>query len=409
MIDIVTTFPIKQEGSACIINLFGRINESNRTFDLHYELDSNSDALTRPGALLGQTFNMRVKSTSAQIYIVYDCTIISQSLAFSGSGMGTVSGRFDRLIKQNHSDDTYDKMMFSFDGIEHLFPLINFQIDMPRYDGPLTISRPALEEKEHSVTDSISGSIVSDFGSISSEPISEIHISQKKHIVLSFTNKQTACELIKTLTRVKQYIEFLCSREIQLSDIQFSSSDPNNWKSAEVISDPILIPCTFIKPIESDPYGFSEEDFFAGLQGWLNHVDKYSRVIDIWKKTIYNSNVSAEDLFIWRCQAFELLCTLTEEIKESAKKKLVDDQSYPNIRNYLCEVNSRYDIADFAESHFSKTKVIRDILTHNNPDKTASDEQFRNAYTLIHYFLVASIGEIMDFKCRRPGLILTSI
>ena len=155
--------------------------------------------------------------------------------------------------------------------------------------------------------------------------------------------------------------------------------------------------------------GISEEDFFAGLQGWLNHVDKYSRVIDIWKKTIYNSNVSAEDLFIWRCQAFELLCTLTEEIKESAKKKLVDDKSYPNIRNYLCEVNSRYDIADFAESHFSKTKVIRDILTHNNPDKTASDEQFRNAYTLIHYFLVASIGEIMDFKCRRPGLILTSI
>ena len=406
MIDIYTTLSGNNNGHDCEITCTGTIDESKRTIELHYELNSDSIALTKPENLLGKKFTIGAKSTTSQFYIAYGCFFPQNKLFLSSSGMGAISGSFESLIMQDNPDETYDKMMFTFEGIEQMFTLIDFQVDLPDYDGPLTISRPGLEEKRYPVNDSTSGSIVSIFDNIPTEPVPVIHIGQKKYITISFASAQTAQSLLVTLSNIKQYIEFLCSREIQLSDIHFSSENPNCWKTAKVIKDPILIPNTFIVPIESNPYGFSEEDFFSGMQGWLTNADKYSRVIDIWKKTVYNSRVTDEGLFIWRCQAFELLCALTEEIEVVARENLADTQSYPNIRNYLYAVNSKYDIAAIAEPHFSKTKDVRDILTHNNPRKTATDSQRKNAYNIIWHFLITTMGKIMGFKCHSPGLIL---
>lgn len=72
-----------------------------------------------------------------------------------------------------------------------------------------------------------------------------------------------------------------------------------------------------------------------GINQWLLHYEPYKEVINIWKKTIYNRHVSDEDVFIWRCQSLELLCTLYKPLLDEAKSQIKNPkQSFPNLSNF---------------------------------------------------------------------------
>ena len=406
MIDIVTSFTVSKDGHEDEIICFGKLDETAREIELHYELNSVGSVLMRAEDFWGRRLLLSVKSTDAQIYIVYGCFFSQQTLSLSSSGMGTLTGHFESLIKQESPFEKYHSTSFSFVDIEKIFPLINFQISTTDYYGPVSISRPALAQEQHTINDTLSAAIISHFNGLPSDSCTEIHINQNKYITINSETEKTAIELLDLLSSIKQYIEFLCSQEIQLRNISFSSKKDTGYSLAEVVTAPLLIPNTFVKKIDSNPYRQSEEDFFAGLQGWLENNEKYKRVLEIWKKTIYNTNVSDEDIFVWRCQAFELLCALTDEIKDEAYSNLAPDQSNPNVRNYLTVVSSRYDIAKSSSAYFSDVKDVRDKLTHNNPKKTVTEDQIKNAYGLINHFLIATIAMIMGIKCRLPMFIL---
>ena len=407
MIDIVTSFQVTKDGHQDDVIMFGTVDENNRKIELHYELNSVGSVLMRADDFWGKLLTLRVKNTNAELFIIYGCHLSQQTLVLSSSGMGTLSGSFDCLVKQQSPFEKYDSISFSFGDINKVFPLVNFEVNVTDDDGPLSFSRPAVNQKQYSVNDGIIGSITSQFEGIPFNPCSEIHIRQKKFINLMFSSEKTAEELLGILSRVKLYLEFLLSQEIQLKDVSFTGKTvDDSFHVAIIVTAPILVPHTFVKAIDENSYKYSEEDFFAGLHGWLSNYEKYSQVISIWEKTIYNANVSPDDTFIWRCQAFELLCILTDDIKKEAYSNLAQDQSNPNLRNYLSIVNSKYNITKRSEKYFSDAKDTRDKLTHNNPKKNVTDDQVKNAYSLINHFLPATMSNIMGFKCRLPGLIL---
>lgn len=404
MIDIVTSLTIVSDGHEDEVCFFGRIDEEKREIVLHYELDRTGNVLLQAEDFWKRKLVLSVKSTDARIYSVYGCHLLHQSKFFSSSGMGMLKGVFERLIMQNSPSELYDSISFVFKDIERVFPLLEIRVGNQDQNKLLSLSQD--EPKNHFciVDEGISGTITSHFQGIPSDPCVEIHITQEKTIELSFEQSKTADELLNVLSKAKLYIEFLLSQEIQLTSIRLINKEKHYI--SQVLADSLFSPYTFIKPIDSTPYRHSVEDFFAGLHGWLANIEKYSRVIDIWKKTIYNTNVSDEDIFIWRCQAFELLCALTDEIKEEAYKVLAPDQSNPNVRNYLSVVSSRYDIARSFSDYYSDVKDVRDKLTHNNPKKTVTEDQIKNAYGLINHFLIATIAMIMGIKCRLPMFIL---
>ncbi len=405
MLDIVAYLLIKNEENEEGIRLFGRIDVENRSIELHYEVNSVGSIQFRADAFQGKKITFPVKSTDAKIYAVYNCSFFQQTVSFASSEMmGTISGSFERLIRQESPYVEYNHLSFSFEGIEKVFPLQEFEVDRQGYDGAFSISNPAFDTKIYNIDSGIAGSIVSCYSGIPSRPCSEVHISQEKFIEISFENGKTVEELLTVLSRSKKYLEFLLSQEIQLSSIRFTNK--RNGDFAEVIVDPILVPHTFIKPISGNPHSYSEEMLFDGLRGWLCNYDRLDRVISIWQKTIYNTNVSEEDVFIWRCQAFELLCMLSDEIKDEAYKHLAPDQSNPNIRNYLAVVSDKYGIAKQFRAFFASVKDTRDKLTHNNPQKTVTEKQVKNAYVLIHHCLIATMSEIMGIQCRLPAFFL---
>ena len=73
MIDIVTSFTIKKDGHEDEVTCFGKLDESARKIELHYELNSVGSILMRAEDFWGKKLVLSVKSTDAQIYIIYGC------------------------------------------------------------------------------------------------------------------------------------------------------------------------------------------------------------------------------------------------------------------------------------------------------------------------------------------------
>lgn len=77
--------------------------------------------------------------------------------------------------------------------------------------------------------------------------------------------------------------------------------------------------------------------------------------------------MSEEDVFLWRCQAFELLCELNDTIYDEAIKLKENRQKAPNLRNYLEAINRVHHYVDCVDEDFKDVKEVRNQYTHNNP------------------------------------------
>ena len=161
MIDIVTSFAVSKDGHEDEIICFGKLDETARKVELHYELNSVGSILMRAEDFWGRKLLLSVKSTDAQIYIVYGCFFSQQTLSLSSSGMGTLTGSFECLIKQKSPFEKYFSVTFSFDDIEKIFPLIEFQVSSTDYHGPVSISRPALDQEQYTINNLLSAAIIS--------------------------------------------------------------------------------------------------------------------------------------------------------------------------------------------------------------------------------------------------------
>lgn len=226
-------------------------------------------------------------------------------------------------------------------------------------------------------------------------------------IRLKCTTQKSIDELLELVDKTKKYFEFVLKQEILLTDIHFCDCE-TRYRSSKLIYDPILRAKTFVEEIKDRPYPESIDVLVSGLDGWLNNYDKYYDVIKLWQKSIYNINVSHEDLFIWRCQAFELLCTINKEIYDSAYSLRNPKQPYPNLNNFLTATNNLYDFFKGLDvKYFVYVKDVRDKLTHNNPEKTITAAQKENSFSLIEFFLIKTLCKTMSINgVQSPGFFL---
>jgi len=408
MIDFASSIIINPEEKSSLLEIFGRIDEQKREIVIHYELKSIGVARLEHHDFVRLLNTFLVTSTDAKTYVVYGCQIVKRTERFSYSFMGTIEGVFNSLIQQPPRGITFKKLSFSFQGISSIFPLLEIDVSVDKSKNFAVVTEPQEETNETIINEDIKGQVKSEFQGFPHSNITELHVAQSKIIELTFVSEKTIDELMQLLWIIKHYIEFLLSQEIRLTAVQLFGESPND--TATVIADSILVTNTPIRDINAKAYPFTSEDFFVGLRGWLGKYGKYERAIGIWLKTIYNAQVFPEDIYIWKCQAFELFCELTEEIINDAQAHKAPDQSYPNIRNYLISSSSLYGIvSDVAENHaecFMDAKNVRNEFTHHNPSKPVTEIQIKNSFKLMNCCLPSLMSKVIGFKCKLPSLIL---
>lgn len=408
MIDFARSFSIEPKDKNSVLDIFGRIDETRREIVLHYEMKSIGVVQLEHPDFERILHTFMVTSTDASTYFVCGFRIFEHTVHFSHFCMGTIKGRFESLIQHPPRELKFSKLSFSFQGIESLFPMIEIGVKTDEARDTAIIYEPEDTSSEIAINETMKGAVKSVFQDFPHSNCTDIHVTQAKTIEVSFDSEQSIEELMQVLWMVKHYIEFLLSQEIRLFNIQFFGKSLND--TAKVVADPIMITNTPIREVDTRAYPYSEKTFFEGLGGWLKNYDKYGRVIEIWLKTIYNAKVSPEDIYIWKCQAFELFCELTETIKAHGYSQLEPRQSYPNLRNYLISISSLYgiisNIATNNASCFMDAKDVRNDYTHHNPNKPVTDTQVRNATAIINHCLPAIMSKVIGFQCNLPLLMI---
>ncbi len=403
MLDVFTVITIEKEE----LNLFGKINEANGDIELHLPMTSTKAIEFGRDIIYQPKINFPVLDMTALQYSVYGCKFHRIQHSFNNAGINTIMGKFDRLVCEEELNKKYDIISFSFEGIEKLFPLESFDTEFGGTDKEIIFSKGKHEIISKNLIDNIACTIESSFtGVYKSKKLYNLDVKQTKVIRLEFESTKTIDELLEVLYKIKKYFEFILKQEIKLTNINISNGNSTH-RQGELVYDTILIPQTFIKEIDKSFKPVDADVFFKGLNGWLREYEKCSEVIRLWQKTIYNSNVSPEDLFLWKCQAFELLCSLYSNIHKKANLLKEKKQANPNLKNYMSAVSSIYKLCETLDKKYYKdVKDVRDKLTHNNPMKTISEDQKKNAFSLIDYFLTKTIGVICEIDCISTNLLL---
>lgn len=209
--------------------------------------------------------------------------------------------------------------------------------------------------------------------------------------------------LIALLVKVRECFEFLIDDEIFVDRIVYSDGVGT---SIEIINNKLLMSkndCLFNRTSLDKP-----EAVEKSINQWLSQYETYKEVVNIWKKTIYNRQVSDEDVFIWRCQSLELLCTLYKPLFDEAKQRIKEPkkQSFPNLSNFLGALNTKRKFIVCDNAYFDEVKKVRDVYTHYNPKKHISKREWWNASHLIQIALKAALGYVMGLKMDNIGFFI---
>lgn len=209
--------------------------------------------------------------------------------------------------------------------------------------------------------------------------------------------------LITPLVKVREYFEFLIDTEIYVDRIVYSDG---MGTSIEILNDRLLMSQNdcFVNKISLE----KPETIVEGINKWLLHYESYKEVMSIWRKTIYNRQISDEDVFIWRCQSLELLCTLCKPLFDEAKHHIKNPkrQSFPNISNFLEALNSKHKFIECDKTYFNEVKYVRNVYTHYNPEKHISEREWRNASHLIEIAWKVALGYVMELDIGDIGFVL---
>lgn len=201
-------------------------------------------------------------------------------------------------------------------------------------------------------------------------------------------------ELRKIINRVIDYWGFTLGVEVFLDYMIFETEEGENVGRIIYDSDiNYMVPKMIrVEDRYKQPYNKIEQE----LNKWLTIYPTYHEVIDIWRKTLHCKGVTEEDIFIWRCQSFELLCSLNVELRKSANEKMAPEQKYPNICNYLAAANERLTFLNCDVSYFQSVKKARDIYTHYNIKKDIGESEWKNANNIIRKALYRTMEELFS-------------
>lgn len=195
--------------------------------------------------------------------------------------------------------------------------------------------------------------------------------------------------LLSEVLKVREYFEFIVDKEILVDQVVYSDRDGT---CVEILNDELLFSKSTV--VFDRTSKRSLEKIVEGLNQWLMKYNMYEEVISIWRKTIYNSYVSEEDTFIWRCQALELLCTLYEPLLIESKRCMANKKrEAPNLREFMVALNNIHRFIECEETYFKEVKDVRNVYTHYNPKKHITEREWWNASHLI----VVALNEALQY------------
>ena len=389
MIDVLVKFSIRDN----VVTMSGRIDPEKRKIELNCQTRDFPQAITDGQSLFHSIFETATFiGTDSKPYSAYGMRFYSSQVSLMDNGIMTLHGSFRRLVKEYNVNQQFQVACFSYDGIEQLFHYEKFETDTSN-DG-INIHKTESSHIEQTLTDSLTCCVDSHFyGVVKSTDLYHLDLRQDKRISLFSNTVLGIDDWIKSIRRTKLYFEFIINQEIQIRDVHLSSKEPRPYDAAALISDELLASKTFVREIEEKPYSGTEQELLIGLSGWLKHYEKYKRVIEIWQKTIYNVNVSDEDLFVWEAQAFEAFCEIQSNIYSRAESMKAENQAFPNLKNYMLAAQEVFGFSNLDESYFKDAKDVRNYFTHNNPNHEITERQKKNSCKLIHSFLRRCIAK----------------
>lgn len=309
--------------------------------------------------LFAKTFSpIVIVDEKGEEYTAYDCRCIKKTVNVNTVIIG---GNYRTLIKGRKLPNE-GRLSFYFDGMENYFG----NIPKCEIDNSMPENQWGLVKNDETVK-----------------------------FITHLKNVGSLEMLISLLIKVRGYFEFLTGHEIAVNNIVFS----DRYESIQILNDRFLMTerdCWFNEACLEKP-----EALVRGVNQWILHYETYEEVLGIWKKTIYNKYVSDEDVFIWRCQALELLCTLYSPLfQEAEKQKNNPSQQNPNLANFLEALNNKCAFISDKNVDFSVVKNVRNVYTHYNPQKHITEREWRNASFLIERALKVSIAYVMDLEIK---------
>lgn len=308
--------------------------------------------------LFGRIINMVFVNETGQNYSAYGCACVKSTMTINYI---TIEGEYVTLLR-GHTIPTEGLLEIHFEGLEHFSEDFTLLVDenMDEYN------RWELVENDGNRVIAVRLTDIYDF---------EI--------------------LHNLLVHVREYFEFIVNHELIFDVIHFKNAQ---GEGIEIIqSDMISSEKSFIF---RDKTLLTKEVIFHDLYQWLMRYDEYKEPIYIWKKSIYNSHISEEDVFLWRCQAFELLCELNKTLYDAAMQLLDGKQKEPNLRNYLEALNSKHHFIDCEKQDLIDVKEVRNLYTHNNPKKMVSKRQWHNSIHIIQLALIEGIKYVFGMENR---------
>jgi len=402
----------------------------NMTFDLSGEIffdnkkpymDAYSSQLSlgeeetlKELALTG-LYNTQVVDMDGKHYSLYRCYFSNYRESFSdGELVVTVRVYFDLAIKQRNLYTTYYGCSFTFQNIEKLFPLNEFDINL-RGKKVEKIEIDLMREAPicASLCEGVSLRIESEYtGLHRGDQIYSMNIGQSKRVDLTFNNAQNLDYILQLLKQLKEFFELCLLCDLQLCDVRLGTdtshySDKIVWSSLYICEGAVF---------REDALSFfgTSDNIICGLQGWIKNYQTFQLGISIWQKQIYNTRIDQSDIILWNGQAIEAICEQYSPLFEIAKKH-ADNRAVqagkrsagsPNLVDYLHAINEYSQAGDSYTNHFMDAKKVRDKLTHNNPQKTVSQKQLRNTELLLAFYVQKAVFSIIGLKgfARAPFL-----
>lgn len=323
-------------------------------------------------------FTTQVVGVDGKKYSLYNCRITEVGHRMGPSFIIELTITFSMIIQESEANTKYIGCSFTFDRIEELFSLEPFESEFIHESKALSYKKPDSIKPYVHVCDDLQFKVESEFdGTLSGNKLFNLHINQSKRVFLKFDELHDIEFIISQITMIKHFFEMMYSQELHVGKISLEgNSHPE--RGSLIYSDFNIIHNPRANPPKVKFIG-TYVDIVNGLIGWTSKYNLIKPGIEIWLKQFYNSYVGQSDIILWNCQTIEYLGACTESIKAAAQKIIGGNYKDPNIRAYLKAINSMYHfMADTSDTYYSDAKLVRDKITHNNPDKSVSARQLRN-------------------------------
>lgn len=382
------------------------INTRNKPIIANGEIVNNHAIIRHSGLSNMINDSIDILGNDGAEYRLFGCRYMGGALI--SDNMHLTELELDRVIKAYRPDREYDILIFNFIGMDNLIDTGKLLLDFNDKTNELKLKYMQYY-KEHKIDNTlykVESRIIdidnSDFNT-------EFSIKITNAIKIEFNTKYTIEDLIEKALRIKYFFEWITGLFIEFDIVEFASTS-NKVQRSNLVFDKKLRPGFItdknyimrhnIRPMLIDKWTSTE--LFSWLNSWILNCEKYMDALNIWNKSICNRYVSNEDRFLWKCQAFELMCELNESIVDKARNDSGNEKNknwFPNLKYLIVAVQEKYDIPKiYSIEKLQELVDVRNACTHNNPKKKVNNAQKNDALKLITYYFNALVTRLLDLK-----------